>query len=69
MYYQPYVKDDIAIIFNGEIYNYKSLNSSAKNEAEMLYSLYLEKGDKFVDYLDGEYVIVILDKKNDKILI
>lgn len=58
---QPFIKDQTAIMFNGEIYNYLSLDPEAKSDGEVLSSLYKNKGTSFVSDLDGEYAIVIYD--------
>jgi asparagine synthetase B (glutamine-hydrolysing) len=57
---QPIVKNNVVFLLNGEIYNYNNL----KNYSSDLYyviDLYLNHGENFVKYLDGEYAIVIAD--------
>jgi len=60
---QPFSEHDIDIIFNGEIYNY-----TEDNEALYILNLYRKYGIKFAQYLDGEYAILLVDNKRQKIL-
>jgi len=60
---QPYRKDDIIVVFNGEIYNY------IENEAAFIIDCYKKYGDRYASYLDGEFAIVLLDLASRKILI
>ena len=57
---QPFLKDGIMIVFNGEIYNYKEY---ANSEIEAIYFLYKKYGVEFVKKLDGMFAIAIYDKK------
>ena len=52
---QPYINENIVIIFNGEIYNYKY-----NSELEYIYKLY-KCGIENMNQLDGEYAIIIVD--------
>lgn len=61
-----------AIMFNGEIYNYKILRREfAENtfytngEAELLLNLYKRYGESFVNKLDGMFAICVIDLLND----
>ena len=66
---QPIIKNNIVILFNGEIYNYKDLGSF-NNELELLHNLYSELNTEFISKLDGEFVIIIFDfNKNEIYLI
>jgi len=56
------------MIFNGEIYNYKSLRSELKNhnfatntDSEVIIHLYEELKEDCVNYLDGMFSLVIYD--------
>ncbi len=64
---QPFLKDDILAVFNGEIYNYKHLidkyELNAKTEIEVIFELWKRFGVDFVRKLDGMFVIAIFDKK------
>jgi len=64
---QPFYKNNILIMFNGEIYNYKNLiknyNLNAKTEIETLYELWVKFGVEFVKKLDGMFAIAVYDEK------
>lgn len=65
---QPFYKNDIAMVFNGEIYNYKDLGKY-QSDGESIIDAYLNNGDKFARSLDGEFAICLIDFKNDKLII
>lgn len=65
---QPLVKDDVVVVFNGEIYNYKSFGSY-NSDGECIIDLYNQFGDTFVSKLDGEFAICLVDFKNQKLII
>lgn len=65
---QPFVKDNIVAIFNGEIYNYKNFGSY-KSDGEAIIDVYKEYGDSFAKHLDGEFAICIVDFQNQKLII
>ena len=65
---QPFIEDDIACLYNGEIYNFKEFGDY-KSDGLCLIDLYREYGEQFVRKLDGEFAIQIFDFKNNKILI
>lgn len=59
---QPfYSKDDNVIcIFNGEIYNFEDFGDY-KSDGECLIPLYEKYGNDFINKLDGEFAIVLVD--------
>jgi len=65
---QPFLKDNIALIYNGEIYNYTEFGNY-KTDGECLIPLYQEYGPTFVQKLDGEYAICLVDYNKNKIVI
>lgn len=65
---QPFYKNDIVALFNGEIYNYLSFGSY-KTDGEVLIDLYEQYGNEFTKQLDGEYAICLIDFKKNNILI
>jgi asparagine synthetase B (glutamine-hydrolysing) len=67
---QPFVDSDdqIVCVYNGQIYNYEKFGQY-DSDGECLIPLYKKYGDKFVKELDGEFAIVLVDFKNDKIII
>lgn len=64
---QPLIKDNVVVLFNGEIYNYKNLGNF-DNELELLHNLYLNSNLDFVNKLDGEFVIIIFDLNKRNII-
>jgi len=68
---QPMVFDDITLVFNGEIYNYKSLinehNLEVKtsSDSEVLIRLYQKYGFEFLNMLDGMFSFCIYDEKKN----
>jgi asparagine synthetase B (glutamine-hydrolysing) len=57
---QPYVDNDIVLLYNGEIYNFKSFGDY-KSDGECLIPLYKEHGPEFTKKLDGEFAICLVD--------
>ena len=69
---------DIVIVFNGEIYNYKSIKSSLKLEGvvfqtntdtEVVLKLYKKHGTKSFGMLDGMFAFSLYDKINNKLFV
>ena len=58
--YQPFEKQNIACVFNGEIYNYESFGNY-QTDGQCLIDLYLKYGTKFTNKLDGEFAIGLID--------
>ncbi len=65
---QPMEFDNIVIVFNGEIYNYKELikefdlNCTTTSDTEVLIRLYQKFGFEFLKYLNGMFSFAIFDK-------
>ncbi len=66
----------IAIVFNGEIYNYKQLKqtfsergyrSVSPSDFEVIVFAWEEWGEKCVDHLEGEFAFVLYDEETDDI--
>lgn len=71
--HQPMSLEEITLIFNGEIYNYKDLivneninNADLKSftDTEVVLHLYRKHGIDFVKLLKGMWAFVIIDKSN-----
>lgn len=69
---QPFEKNDITLICNGEIYNYLDLakycsdeDYSNKSDCEIILDIYKEKGIEVCNYLDGDFAFVLEDDKGD----
>ena len=65
---QPTNHPDFTLLFNGEIYNYKSLGSF-NSELECLSALYESLYLNLPKDLDGEYVIVVFDWARDEVVV
>lgn len=64
---QPIVDDSVIVTFNGEIYNYKDFGDLPSDGYAIL-EAYKIHGEDFINYLDGEFSIVIYDDTNKKIV-
>ncbi|MFX4283823.1 asparagine synthase (glutamine-hydrolyzing) [Aliarcobacter butzleri] len=68
---QPMIFDDILLVFNGEIYNYKELihvehlECKTKSDSEVLIRLYQKYGFDFLNKLNGMFSFCIYDIKKD----
>lgn len=71
-------KYDIAVTFNGEIYNYKELrteleakghNFSTNSDTEVILKSYIEYGPECPKYLDGMFAFAIWDEKNQTLFL
>ena len=67
--------DRYVIIFNGEIYNHQeirkqfNLQGTTSSDTETLLLLYDKFGTDFLQYIDGMFVFVILDKVKNELFI
>lgn len=59
---QPYEYKNLIILFVGEIYNYKELNSSAKSDVQVFAEMWDCNGEKCLDKFDGMWSAVVYDK-------
>ena len=74
---QPFYSDDgrYVLIYNGEVYNFKELAQQYKietkttSDTEVILKLFIQLGKKFIDLLNGMFVIVIYDTVEDETLI
>jgi asparagine synthetase B (glutamine-hydrolysing) len=57
---QPFVKGAVAIVFNGEIYNYRDFGTF-DSDGQALMPLYEQYGNTFPQKLDGEFAIAVVD--------
>ena len=74
---QPMADEDgkVRIVYNGEIYNYKSLRRKLEknflfrtvSDTEVVLAAYLQYGDSFVQYMDGMFAIAIFDERVKKV--
>lgn len=82
---QPMINDNIILICNGEIYNYKelikkyNLNCTSHSDCESILKLYIHFKEKYQNIneiiynlcneLDGEFAFIIFDKNINKIIV
>ena len=74
---QPFHKDDLVIVFNGEIYNYIDLQEKLKNERQVIFTtssdtevvleMYRHYGALCFDFLIGMFAFAIYDKKSSAV--
>jgi asparagine synthase (glutamine-hydrolysing) len=78
--HQPIHNEDktIWVVFNGEIFNYLELRAElitlghhfyTQSDTEVIVHLYEQYGEKFVDYLNGQFAIALWDKKQQKLVL
>ena len=72
---QPFVKDDVMLVCNGEIYGFRKIKEEligkgysfeSDSDCEILPALYKECGTEMFKMLDAEYALVLYDVKKDK---
>ncbi len=70
---QPFSYEHVHIVFNGEIYNFKSIKAElikkgytfrTTGDTEVICASYLEYGKKCLDHLNGMFAMVIYDERN-----
>jgi len=61
---QPYIRDHVCAIFNGEIYNHNDF-SVQLSEIEAIVDSYINGGESVFELLDGEFAICLVDFKKD----
>ena len=77
---QPIFSEDqqLVIVFNGEIYNYRSLRKQLEtrgcifktySDTEVILKLYEMDGEKSFKELDGMFAFSIYDKKRSKVFV
>jgi asparagine synthase (glutamine-hydrolysing) len=73
---QPIQYKNIVVLCNGEIYNWKTLSQlfdiKVKSDCELLIYLYFEFGKNFkkvIQWLDGEFAIILHDLNIDKVYV
>ena len=67
---QPFIFDDVTVFANGEIFNYVELidknpdfKAKTTSDIEIIPFLYKKYGINFLNYLNGMFAIVLIDKK------
>jgi len=77
--HQPMYSADkaICLVFNGEVYNFKDLKKkyfsgepfSSQTDTEVILKLYEKKGIGFIQELEGDFAIAILDQRMGKLFL
>ena len=78
--HQPVFNEDktIALIFNGEIYNFQKLRNGliskghkfyTQTDTETIVHLYEEKNNDFLKELNGMFALALWDKKKNKLIL
>jgi len=67
---QPFYNEtnDVICIFNGEIYNFEDFGNYL-SDGECLIPLYEQYGDDFISKLDGEFSLLLVDFKQNKLIV
>lgn len=74
---QPMTIDGVTIVYNGEIYNFieekkilesKNIRFKSHSDTEVLLSMYLHYGEKFLERIRGMYAFAIWDSKKKKLI-
>ena len=74
---QPFQNQDLVLIFNGEIYNYKELRKKIKkrykfitqSDTEIIIAYFKIFGIKCFDFFEGMWSIAIFNKKTNEIVL
>lgn len=64
---QPIVSGNTFLVFNGEIYNYDQ-SKSYSSDGYYILDCYKEYGSSFLQHLDGEFALVLLDLDKNKVI-
>ena len=65
---QPLSKNNVHLIYNGEIYNIQNETEEYKSDGYYILDAYDRYGDDFFKHLDGEFAIALLDLNNNKLI-
>ena len=77
---QPMPNEDASVhlVFNGEIYNFQTIRDRltaaghhfrSRSDSEVIVHLYEEKGDRFVDELEGMFALALWDGRRQRLLL
>lgn len=75
--HQPFVRDSLCCVFNGEIYNHRQLRAELASQGyafdgdcdgDVLLPLYELYGDAFTSRLEGMFAIALVDERNEPTL-
>jgi len=77
---QPMSNEDASVhlVFNGEIYNFQPIRDRlaaaghrfrSRSDSEVIVHLYEEKGDRFVDELEGMFAVALWDVRRQRLVL
>ena len=72
---QPFVKNDLCLVYNGEIYNYKELikehdlKTNTASDTEVLLLMYEKYKEACLDYLNGMFGFAVYDLKKKELFV
>lgn len=76
---QPFHKENLAIVFNGEIYNYKELQNKLKSEKQVVFKtssdtevvleMFRHYGPACLNFFLGMFAFAVYDKENNDLFI
>jgi asparagine synthase (glutamine-hydrolysing) len=75
---QPMRRGALAVVFNGEIFNYIELRAELRrqghvfrtdSDTEVILHLYERYGDRFVEHLNGQFAIALWDGAGERLLL
>lgn len=74
---QPMHDGPVSMVYNGEVYNYREIKAKhlkgetfrSGTDTEVVLKLYRKLGPRFVDELNGDFAIAILDREQKKLLL
>ena len=66
--FQPFVKNNIVCLYNGEIYNQEDFGNY-ESDGECIIDAYELYGTRFTKHLDGEFALVLYDTVNELIVV
>src|SRR5256886_14741925 len=73
---QPMIRDAVAVVFNGEAYDFASLREelrakghpfSSRSDTEVVLRAYLEWGEEFAEHVHGMFAVAIWDSRRRKL--
>src|SRR5438477_8140559 len=75
---QPMIRDDVAVVFNGEAYDFASLREelrakghpfSTRSDTEVVLRAYLQWGEEFAEHVHGMFAVAIWDSRRRKLVL
>lgn len=70
---QPFVSSNVAALFNGEIYNWRSLlgrhSTHGVSDGDVILPVYHDFGSRFPSIFDGEFAVAVFDFRHNEVLL